>query len=142
MHFGENQLSLSSIGISPLPTAHPTILHHRRVRASTGGTSSRFTLSMGSSLSFGSNPRDLRTIRTRFRYGSVSLTLNLTPRRLTRRLILQYARHYLVDKDNSFVHQALTACKHTVSGSISFPSLGCFSPFPRGTRSLSVAKCI
>ena len=36
----------------------------------------------------------------------------------------------------------LTACRHTVSGSISFPSSGFFSPFPRGTGSLSVAKSI
>src|SRR5207249_1256443 len=32
-----------------------------------------------------------------------------------------------------------TACKQTVSGSISLPSPGFFSPFPHGTGSLSVA---
>ncbi len=32
-----------------------------------------------------------------------------------------------------------TACRHTVSGTISLPSQGCFSPFPHGTGSLSVA---
>ena len=57
-----------------------------------------FTLAMGSSPGFGSNPRDLvpppegertaRPIQTRFRYGSASEMLN-QPRRLTRRLILQ-----------------------------------------------------
>ncbi len=31
-----------------------------------------------------------------------------------------------------------TVCRHSVSGSISLPSLGCFSPFPHGTCSLSV----
>jgi hypothetical protein len=31
-----------------------------------------------------------------------------------------------------------TACKHAVSGSLSLPSPGCFSPFPHGTCSLSV----
>jgi hypothetical protein len=31
-----------------------------------------------------------------------------------------------------------TACKHAVSGSLSLPSPGCFSPFPHGTGSLSV----
>ena len=31
-----------------------------------------------------------------------------------------------------------TACKHTVSGTISLPSQGFFSPFPHGTGSLSV----
>src|ERR1700746_3788017 len=35
---------------------------------------------------------------------------------------------------------APTACKHTVSGSISLPSLGFFSPFPHGTGTLSVAS--
>ncbi len=35
---------------------------------------------------------------------------------------------------------ALTACTHTVSGSISLPSPGFFSPFPHGTSSLSVSK--
>ena len=53
MHFGENQLSPSSIGISPLPTAHPRILPHPQVRTSTG-LYSRFTLAMGRSLGFGS----------------------------------------------------------------------------------------
>ena len=33
-----------------------------------------------------------------------------------------------------------TACKRTVSGTISLPALGCFSPFPHGTSSLSVAS--
>ena len=33
-----------------------------------------------------------------------------------------------------------TACRHTVSGTISLPYLGCFSPFPHGTGSLSVSE--
>src|SRR5688572_3404361 len=33
-----------------------------------------------------------------------------------------------------------TACKHVVSGSISLPALGCFSPVPHGTRPLSVTR--
>ena len=33
-----------------------------------------------------------------------------------------------------------TACRHTVSGTISLPYLGCFSPFPYGTGSLSVSE--
>ena len=35
--------------------------------------------------------------------------------------------------------QAPTACRRMVSGTISLPSSGCFSPFPHGTRSLSVS---
>ncbi len=36
MHFGENQLSPGSLGISPLPTGHPDTLQRVRVRPSTG----------------------------------------------------------------------------------------------------------
>ena len=36
--------------------------------------------------------------------------------------------------------QAPTVCKHPVSGTVSLPSSGCFSPFPHGTSSLSVAE--
>jgi hypothetical protein len=36
-------------------------------------------------------------------------------------------------------HSPPTACKRTVSGSLSLPSPGFFSPFPHGTGSLSVA---
>ena len=35
---------------------------------------------------------------------------------------------------------APTACRHTVSGSLSLPCAGCFSPFPHGTRPLSVSR--
>ena len=33
-----------------------------------------------------------------------------------------------------------TACKHVVSGTISLPAQGCFSPVPHGTRPLSVTQ--
>ena len=35
---------------------------------------------------------------------------------------------------------APSACKHTVSGSLSIPYSGCFSPFPHGTSPLSVSR--
>ena len=38
--------------------------------------------------------------------------------------------------------RAPALCKYTVSDTISSPSPGCFSPFPRGTCPLSVAKSI
>ncbi len=57
------------------------------------------------------------------------------PQRATRRIILQKARRHLPK-------EAPTACKHTVSGSLSLPSPGCFSPFPHGTGPLSVAARI
>ncbi len=37
-------------------------------------------------------------------------------------------------------HRAPTACRRTVSGTLSLPSPGFFSPFPRGTCSLSVSQ--
>src|SRR6516164_4592620 len=35
---------------------------------------------------------------------------------------------------------APTACRHPVSGAVSLPSSGCFSPFPHGTGALSVTE--
>jgi hypothetical protein len=46
---------------------------------------------------------------------------------------MQKARRHLIA-------QAPTACRRTVSGTISLPCLGCFSPFPYGTGSLSVSE--
>ena len=37
-----------------------------------------------------------------------------------------------------FEDRAPTVCRHPVSGSLSLPLSGCFSPFPHGTGSLSV----
>ena len=49
--FGENQLSPSLIGLSPLPTAHRKLFQQLRVRTSTRCYSS-FILAMGRSLRF------------------------------------------------------------------------------------------
>src|SRR6186997_732858 len=57
MHFGENQLYRSLIGLSPLPTGHPPGFQPWWVRASTRSYP-RFTLPMGRSLRFGSRTRD------------------------------------------------------------------------------------
>ena len=38
------------------------------------------------------------------------------------------------------ITDAPTACRRTVSGTISLPYSGCFSPFPYGTGSLSISK--
>src|SRR3954464_1305064 len=57
MHFGENQLSPSLIGLSPLPTAHPPGFQPGWVRSSTRSYP-RFNLAMGRSLGFGSRARD------------------------------------------------------------------------------------
>ena len=118
--------------LSPLPTAHPSFLQQTAVQASSacyGG----FTLAMGRSLRFGSNLRNLTP-----NSDSLSLRLRLSGltllHRITRRLIKQKAR------DQAFPcgHSPFAACRCTVSGSISLPSLGFFSPFPHGTGALSV----
>ena len=53
MYFGENQLSLSLIGLSPLATTHPSGFQPTLVRTSTQ-CYLRFILVMARSLSFGS----------------------------------------------------------------------------------------
>ncbi len=92
MHFGENQLSPCSFGISPLPTAHPRFLQQSPVRPFTscyGGCS----LAMGGSHGFRSTVSDNRAYHTRFPSGSgyAALTRPLT---VTRRVILQKARDH------------------------------------------------
>ena len=80
MHFGENQLSPRSIGISPLPTAHPSRLQPTPVRSSTRHYP-RFNLAMGRSRGFGSDTCDWgtrpRPVRTRFRCASAAWPLRL-----------------------------------------------------------------
>lgn len=56
--FRENQLSPALIGLSPLPTAHPSFLHQTPVRTSRGFYPS-FILAMGRSTGFGSTDTDL-----------------------------------------------------------------------------------
>lgn len=53
--------------------------------------------------------------------------------KITRRLILQQARYHPINR-------ALARCKLMVSGSISLSFSLFFSPFPHGTRSLSVTS--
>ena len=55
MHFGEYELFLSLIGLSPLPTAHPKIFQHLVVRSSIA-CYRNFNLAMGRSPSFASTP--------------------------------------------------------------------------------------
>src|SRR5918997_7211994 len=57
MHFGENQLSRSLIGLSPLTTDHPPTFQRWWVRSSTRSYP-RFNLPMARSLRFGSRTCD------------------------------------------------------------------------------------
>jgi hypothetical protein len=123
MHFGENQLSRSLIGLSPLPTPHPPSLQPRWVRASTTSYS-RFTLDMGRSPRFGSTTHHCTPYSD-----SLSLRLHhngLTSRHtITRRLILQKARHHPPTQEQ-VPRRALTDYRHMVSGTLSLPSRGTF----------------
>jgi hypothetical protein len=76
--FGENQLSPGLIGLSPLPTSHPSGFQPTPVRASTECYLS-FTLLMGRSPWLRVCARELQRprYRTRFRYGSAGDQLSL-----------------------------------------------------------------
>ena len=79
---------------------------------------------------FGSIARDYAPLSD-----SVSLRLPYTVKLATNNKSLT---HYT--KGTPSPLRAPTACTHTVSGSISLPSPGFFSPFPHGTGSLSVGQ--
>src|ERR1700744_3650640 len=117
MHFGENQLSRSLIGLSPLPTTHPPGFQPWWVRPSTKSYP-RFSLAMGRSPRFGSATHDSTAL-----FGLAFATATppglTSPHATTRRLILQKAHHH----PNK---EALMACKRTGSGTLSLPSRGTF----------------
>ena len=132
MHFGEYELFPSLIGLSPLPTGHPKTFQRQRVRASTVCYHS-FTLTKDRSHGFASTTTDwFALFRLAFATDPYLKYLTLLET-VTRRLIMQKARRHQINL-------APTACKHMVSGSISLPYSGFFSPFPHGTSSLSVSQ--
>ena len=132
MHFGEYELFPSLIGLSPLPSAHPKTFQRQLVRPSIWFHPD-FSLAKGRSQGFASAPTDSkRPVQTRFRFGSGSQTLNLaSEEQLVGSLCKRHAvTHYC----------APTACKRTVSGTVSLRCSRCFSPFPHGTGPLSVSQ--
>ena len=116
MHFGENQLSRSLIGLSPLPTAHPPGFQPWWVRSSTKSYPC-FNLAMGRSPRFGSRTRDKR------QYFRLAFATH-TPHGLSTPRATDSQAHS--SKGTPSPHKALTAYKHTVSGTISLPSRGTF----------------
>ena len=118
------------IGLSLLPTAHPSTFQRKPVRASM--TCYRhFTLAMGRSLGFASAPPDLSALlRLALASAHIPEGLNLAGQM---QLVGSLCKRHAVA-----ANAAPTACKRTVSGSISLPCSGCFPPFPHGTGSLSV----
>src|ERR1700760_1196758 len=116
MHFGENQLSPSLIGLSPLPTAHPPGFQPWWVRSSTRSYP-RFNLAMGRSLGFGSRACDYLAL-----FGLAFATA--TPHGLTSPRATNSQAHS--SKGTPSPRKALTDCRRTVSGTISLPSRGTF----------------
>ena len=133
MHFGENQLSRSLIGLSPLPTAHPLSFQPKWVRASTTSYSC-FTLAMGRSPRFGSRTRHYNT-PLGFAFATA------TPHGLTSRRTADSQAHSSKGTP-SHTRGALTDCQHTVSGTISLPSRGTFHHSLTVLHPLSVISSI
>src|SRR5258708_32093271 len=92
MHFGENQLSPSLLGLSPLSTGHPPCFQPWWVRPSTGSYP-RFSLPMDRSLGFGSTARDYVAL-FRLAFAPATHRWLTSPRTVTRWIILQKARHH------------------------------------------------
>src|ERR671927_350906 len=118
MHFGENQLSRSLIGLSPLPTGHPPGFQPWWVRASTSSYR-RFTLPMGRSLRFGSRARDYGAL-----FGLAFATAS--PHGLTLPRTTNSQAHSSKGTLSQFRRTAPTVCRHMVSGTISLPAWGTF----------------
>ena len=123
------------ISLSPLPTAHPKIFQHQPVRSSTKSYL-RFNLAMGRSRGFGSIPcNSCALFKLGFPLATAFVCLNLAAKNNSR---THYAKGTPSKRKHAF--SSPTACKRTVSGSLSLPSPGFFSPFPHGTCSLSVIE--
>jgi hypothetical protein len=121
MHFGENQLSRSLIGLSPLSTAHPLSFQPKWVRSSTTSYR-RFNLAMDRSLRFGSRARDSNAL-----FGLAFATASphglTSPRPLTRRLILQKARRHPTKRLRRIVGTRFQVLFHSPPGVLfTFPS--------------------
>lgn len=131
MHFGENQLSRSLIGLSPLPTAHPLHFQLKWVRSSTTSYR-RFNLAMGRSLRFGSRSRHCNAL---FRLAFATAS----PHGLTSRRNTNSQAHSskgtlspLLRRLQRFVSKRFQVLFHSPPGY--------FSPFPHGTGPLSVIR--
>ena len=120
------------ISLSPLPSAHRSFFQQTAVRPSIRFYPN-FSLAKGRSSRFASIPANyIALLGLAFATARLRLTLLM---KITSRLIMQKARG-----QTGLRHSPPTVCRHTVSGSISLPSPGFFSPFPHGTGSLSVRR--
>ena len=135
MHFGENQLSPSLIGLSPLPTAHPPGFQPWWVRSSTRSYP-RFNLAMGRSPGFGSRARDYRHRSATALFGLALATA--TPHGLTSPRTANSQAHSskgTLSRPHTRCDDAPTACRRAVSGTISLPSrYSCLHSHSRGVH--------
>src|SRR4029079_8620301 len=121
MHFGENQLSRSLIGLSPLTTGHPPPFQRWWVRPSTRSYP-RFSLPMARAPRFGSRTRDYDAL---FRLAFATAT----PPGLTSPHATNSQAHSSKGTPSpppTSGRKAPTDCRQTVSGTISLPSRGTF----------------
>ena len=130
MHFGENQLSRSLIGLSPLSTAHPLHFQLKWVRTSTTSYR-RFNLAMGRSLRFGSRPGDYGAL-----FGLAFATAS--PHGLTSPHTTNSQAHFSIGTPSP--QKGSDGLYATGFRYYFTPLPGCFSPFPHGTGPLSVTK--
>src|ERR1700728_2931549 len=136
MHFGENQLSRSLIGLSPLHTGHPPGFQPWWVRASTRSYP-RFTLPMRRSPRFGSAARDYdRPVQARFHYGYPPPVNLATHRNSQAHSSKGTQSHHTPTRDVTLLRLVGTRFQVLFHD----PSPGCFSPFPHGTSPLSVTR--
>ena len=119
------------IGLSPLPRGRPPAFQRRWVRASTGSYP-RFALPRGSSPGFAPRGRRLSAL---FGLAVASARLSASPRRRPRLAGSFFNRHAVTLSSGCLRARGFRRCFT--------PLPGCFSPFPHGTRPLSVAgECL
>lgn len=129
MHFGENQLSRNLIGLSPLAPSHPPGFQPRWVRSSTRSYP-RFNLLRARSSRFGSRTRDFkRLLRLAF--------ATHTPHGLCSPHATDSQTHFSIGTPSPPTRGSDGLKAHGFRNY--FTTLpGYFSPFPHGTRPLSV----
>ena len=120
------------IGLSLLPSAHPKAFQRLLVRTSSW-LYPAFILAKGRSLGFASTSADLTPCSDSLSLRLRASLLLTSPATVTRRFIMQKARRHSTSTTP-------TACRRMVSGTLSLPLLGYFSPFPHGTGTISVSR--
>src|ERR1700730_2193641 len=136
MHFGENQLSRSLIGLSPLSTGHPPGFQPWWVRSSTRSYP-RFNLPMDRSLRFGSIACDSNAL---FRLAFATAT----PQRVNLATYHNSQAHSSKGTRSLHFNPKADTLPRLVGARFQVlfhdPSPGHFSPFPHGTCALSVTR--